>query len=139
MRLTPAAVAVRVTAVGLDTVPAVAVNVALEAPAGTLTEAGTGRAAWLEDRLTANAAVAALVSATVHVVAAPEVSVAGVQLKPESATGAARPRANVRLPPLRLAVSVAVASLVTVVAVAVNVALEAPAATLTEAGTVTAA
>ena len=45
MRLTPAAVAVIVAVVELETDPAVAVNVVLDDPAPTVTEAGTETAA----------------------------------------------------------------------------------------------
>ncbi len=92
----------------------------------------------MEDRLMAKADAVAFVSETVHVDLPPEFRVAGVQLSADSAARALRPNGNVRLAPFRLAVTVAIASLTTVAAVAVKEALEAPAATLTEDGTVTA-
>ena len=137
VRLTPAAVAVIVAVVELETDPAMAVNVALDDPAPTVTEPGTLTAAWLEDKLTAKAEVAALVSDTVQVEAPPKLSVVGEQLRADSAAEPTNPSENVREPPFRLAVSVALVSLDTLAAVAVNVALVDPAATVTEPGTPT--
>ena len=139
MRLTPAAVAVMVAVVVLETDPAVAVKVALADPVATVTEAGTVTALWLEDTATVKSAVAALVSDTVQVEVLPEFSVLGEQLRAESVAGAINPSEKVREPPLRPAVRVALVSALTLAAVAVKVALVAPAATVTAAGTVAAA
>ena len=136
VRLTPAAVAVRVAVVVPETGPAVAVNVLPAEPEATVTVAGAMTAAWFDDRLTVNAEVAALVSITVHAEVAPGLSTAGVQLSDDRAAGAVRPSENVREPPLRLAVRVALVSLETLAAVAVKFALVEPALTVTEAGTV---
>ena len=89
----------------------------------------------MDDKLTVKAAVAALVSDTVQVEVPPGLSVVGEQLRADRAAGATNPSENVREPPLRLAVRVALVSLDTLAAVAVNVALVEPAATVTEAGT----
>lgn len=63
---TPPAVAVSVAVWAVLTAVAVAVNPALEAPAATVTEAGTATALLLLARLTTVALVAADVSVTVH-------------------------------------------------------------------------
>ena len=90
----------------------------------------------MDDKLTVKAAVAALVSDTVQVEVPPGLSVVGEQLRADRVAGAINPSENVREPPLRLAVRVALVSLDTLAAVAVNVALVDPAPTATEAGTV---
>jgi hypothetical protein len=138
VRLTPPADAVMVAVVELDSDPAVAVKVLLAAPEATATVAGTVTAVWLEERLTANADVAALVSDTVQVEVPLGFNTVGVQLSDESAAGAVSPRENVIEPPLRLAVRIALVSLETAVAVAVKLAVVAPRFTVTEPGTVTA-
>ena len=114
---------------------ALAVKLALAEPAATVTEAGTETAAWLDDRFTVRAAVAAVVSETVQVEAPPGLSVVGEQLRADRAAGAISPSENVCEPPFRLAVRTAVVSLDTLAAVAVNVAPVNPATTVTEAGT----
>jgi hypothetical protein len=137
VRLTPAAEAVMVAVVVPETDPAVAVKVLLLDPEATVTVAGTVTAAWSDDRLTVKAEVAALVSDTVQVEIPPGLSVVGRQLRDERATGAVNPSENVRETPLRVAVKVALVSVETAAAVAVNVAVVNPALTVTEAGTVT--
>ena len=70
------------------TEPACAVNVAVVAPERTVTEAGTVRAALLEDRVTAiPPPVAAAEIVTVQVELAPETTVAGAHCKPEMVVG----------------------------------------------------
>jgi hypothetical protein len=72
--------AVSVTAWLAVTVAAVAVKVAVAAAAATVTEAGTGRAALLEESATAEPPVgAALDTVTVQVEALPETTDAGAQ------------------------------------------------------------
>jgi hypothetical protein len=67
-------------------VAAVAVKLAEVAPAGTVTEAGTGSAVLLEDSaMTLPPAGAAAVSVTVHVVDAPDIRLAGAQTSEEAA------------------------------------------------------
>jgi hypothetical protein len=91
-----------------DTVPAVAVKFADEAPAATVTEAGTGSAALLEERPTeAPPARAADVSVTVQVVVAPEAMELGEQDKPETAGGGVTSTVEVALP-FKVAVKVTV-------------------------------
>ena len=136
VRLTPPAEAVIVAVVELDTACAVAVKVLLDAPSATVTVAGTVTAAWLEDRLTVKADVAALVSDTVQVEVPPGLSAVGAQLREVSAAEAVNPSEKVAEPPFKVAVSVALASLETAAAVAVKLALVLPAFTVTEAGTV---
>ena len=70
----------------LATVPAVAVKLAVVAPAVTVTDAGTVRAALFEERPTDAPPVrAAEVSVTVQVEVTPEVTELGEQDKPETA------------------------------------------------------
>jgi hypothetical protein len=90
------------------TVPAVAVKFADVAPAATVTDAGTGSAALLEERLTEAPPVsAANVSVTVQVVVAPEVTEFGEQDKTETAGGGVTVTVEVALP-FRVAVTVTV-------------------------------
>jgi hypothetical protein len=138
---TPFSDAVRVAAVSTVTVPAVSVNTAEDEPAATVTEAGTVTAALLDESETGIAAAAALDSVTVQVVLAPEASEEAAQPSEASVAGVAG--ATTVMPvvwetPFSEAVRVAAVSTVTVPAVAVNVAEDAPAATVTEAGTPTA-
>jgi hypothetical protein len=88
----------------------VAVNVADVAPAGTLSEAGTGSAAVLLD-----ASVTALPPAgavwfkvAVHVVAAPEVTLVGLQASDDTPRIGVTVTVAVVLPPPRVAVTVTV-------------------------------
>jgi hypothetical protein len=70
----------------LDTVPAVAVKLAVVAPATTVTEAGTGSAALFEESATEAPPVnAARDRVTVQVEVAPETTELGEQDKPETA------------------------------------------------------
>ena len=119
-------------------VEAVAEKVAEVAPAATVTEAGrVNKALFLDRETTAPPTGAGLLRATVQVLPAPEVRVAGVQLRPVSRVGASRLREKVAVPPAAEAVMVAEASAVTRPEVAENVAEEEPAGMVMEAGTVT--
>jgi hypothetical protein len=128
-----------VVGVSVATEPAVAVNAAVVAPAATVTDTGTGSVVpLLLETATTNPAVAAgLVSETEQVTVPPEATVPGLHAKPESTGGATTASENVFELPFRPAVSTAVASAVTVPAVAVKPALAVPAVTVTDAGTVT--
>jgi hypothetical protein len=119
-------------------VEAVAEKVAEVAPAAIVTEAGTVSAALLSERETTAPPVGAgLLRATVQVLLAPEVRVAGAQLRPVSRVGASRLREKVAEPPAAEAVMVAEVSTVTRPEVAEKVAEEEPAGMVMEAGTVT--
>ena len=127
-----------VTSAVADTVPAVAVKVAVVLPAATVTEAGTVRAALLSETETSRPPVgAALFRVTVQVVVAPDDTEAGEQLSADGTIGATRPSEALAVALLRLAVNVAVLSAVRVDAEAVKVAVEAPDAIVTDAGSVT--
>src|SRR6185369_8086471 len=133
----PPSVAVTVTVCGVGTDPAVTVKLDDVAPAGTVTEAGTGSAAGLlEESVTAlPPGGAACVRVTVHVVEVAAVTLAGVHTSEETLVLLA-PTVNVTaaVPP-SMAVSVTVCGDVTVAAVTVKVADPEPAGTVTEAGT----
>jgi hypothetical protein len=119
---------------------AVAEKVAEVAPAATVTEAGTESAALLSERVTtAPPAGAALLRVTVQVEEAPEVSEVGLQERLVGMVVVTKPREKVTEEPDREAVMMAVLSAVSVAAVAEKVAEVAPAATVTEAGTESAA
>jgi hypothetical protein len=75
----------------------------------------------------------------VHEAVSPEATVAGLQLSEEIVSGASTVRDAAFDDPLSVAVTVAVLSLDTVPAVAMNVVVLDPAATCTAAGTLTAA
>jgi hypothetical protein len=115
------------------TEPAVAVKVAVVEPAGTVTEAGTVRAALLSLRLTAVPPVeAARDRVTVHEEVAPDETDVGEHCRLEIVrlAGGVTVSENVLEEPLRVAVEV------TEPAVAVNAAAVEPAGTVTDAGTV---
>ena len=134
----PFAVAVIVTGVVAETLPAVAVNVAVLLPAATVTEAGTVSAVLLSEMVTSNPpAGAALFNPRVQMVEAPGATVAGEQLSVEATAGAMRLREALAVVLFRVAVSTAALSVVTVDTVAVKPAVDAPAATVTDAGIVT--
>ena len=121
-------------------VEAVAVKLAEVAPAATVTEAGTVNAALLSDRETREPPVgAALLSVTVQVAEVLEVREAGLQERLVGTAFVTRFMEKVTEEPDRDAVMTAVLSAVMVEAVAEKVAEVAPAATVTEAGTVNAA
>jgi hypothetical protein len=113
------------------------VNVAVVLPETTVTEAGTVKAAALLNRLTV--APAALDTVAVQVALPPDPRLVGLHANPVTTTGAAREIVAVRVLPFNDAVRVAVWLLAMVPAVAVNVAVELPEATVTKAGMVNAA
>ena len=87
---------------------AVALNVAVVAPAATLTEAGTVRDALLLASITLDPPAGAVwVSVTVHVLTAPCPRLVGVQATPETRTDANRLMVAVFEPLPRVAVTVA--------------------------------
>ena len=136
----PSKEAVRVTAVDVVTVPAVAVRVAVVAAAATVTEAGTVRAALLLDNATEDPPVgAAWDKVTVQVDEPPEVTVFGEQAKVVTVVFGDTVTEAVAELPFKEAVNVTAVDVVAVPALAVNVAVVAPAATVTDAGTVSAA
>ena len=88
---------------------AVALNVAVLAPAATLTDAGTvSEALLLESAMLEPPVGAVWVSVTVHVPTALCPRLVGLQATPETSTGASRPIVAVCEPLPRLAVTVAV-------------------------------
>jgi hypothetical protein len=115
-----------------------ALNVAVAAPAATVTDAGTASEALLLARVTLEPPVGAVcVSVTVHVLTVLCPRLLGLHATPETRTGASRlivvvcelvPSAAVTLALWLLAIEAA--------AVALKVAVVAPAATFTDAGTV---
>ena len=118
-------------------VPAVAVKVAVVAPAVTVTEAGTVNKGLLLDSGTATppeGAAPEKVTVQVELPAVPRLD--WLQPRELSTTGAVSDRVAVWVLLLYVAVTVADPSLLIVPAVAVKVAVVAPAATATEAGTV---
>jgi hypothetical protein len=120
------------------TVAAVAVNVAAVAPAFTGTEPGTVTEALLLVRVTAApAAGAGALRVTVHVLVPGVATEAGEQLR-LAGTGGLTVTLAVRLTPPAEAVTVAAVGADTEAAVALNVAVVAPAPMVTAAGTATA-
>lgn len=135
----PFAVAVMTAVAEAVTVPAVAVNVAEVADAATVTAAGTTRVELLSERVTERPdAGAEPLKATVQVVLAPEAKVVGEQVTELTVIVDRGPSVRVAVweAPFSVAVSTADWLLETVPAFAVNVAVEAPAATATEVGAV---
>ena len=132
----PPSVAVRVTVCGVVTTAAVAVNVADVALPATLTEAGTGSAVELLDaKVTVlPPAGAPWFKVTVHVVVAPDATLAGAHASVDTARLGATVTVAVVLPP-RLAVIVTVWGIATDPAVGVNVVVVVPAGTVMDAGT----
>jgi hypothetical protein len=132
----PLSVAVRVTVCELDTVPAVAVNIAEVAVAGTVTDAGTGSAVVLfEASVTVLPPVGAgKVRVTVHVVEPPGLRLVGLQTSDETAGFGVTVTVAVVLPP-SVAVWVTVCDVATEPAVAVNVVEVVVAGTVTDTGT----
>lgn len=120
--------------------PAVALNDAVVAPAVTVTDAGTTISGFpLDSETAAPPAGAAFVRVTVQLVVAFELTLAGVQLNELTESGPVSDRVKLSDPPFRVAVTTAVWSEVKVPAVAVRVAVVAAAATVTDAGTLSAA
>jgi hypothetical protein len=129
-------VAVIVTAVTAVTVDVVTVNVAVVAPAATVTDTGTDATALFDASVTTKPpAGAADVRVTVPVLDVPPVTDVGFKATVLS-TGAVIPRDADWLVAPSVAVIVADAFAATAVVVTVNVAIVAPAATVTLAGTV---
>jgi hypothetical protein len=138
VRVMAPAMAVTVMPVDAVTLAAVAVNDVLVAPWLTVAVVGTGSAEPLLAKLTPKPPDgAALVNATVQLTVCPEFIVAGLHDRLDRAAGAAMVRLAVRAPPFSDAVTLAVASAATVLAVAVKVAESAPEPTETVEGTVT--
>jgi predicted deacylase len=134
------AVIVIVAVAAVVMVPAVAAKLVVALPAATVTEAGTDTALLLSEIVTTCPPdSAALLSVTVQVAVAPDSSEVGVQLRLEGTGGATSASEALADVPLRPAVSTAVPSAATWDAETANVALEAPATTLTDAGVVTTA
>jgi hypothetical protein len=119
-------------------VPAVAVKVALVAPAAIVIEAGTVRPALLSDTATVLLADEALLRVTVQVLLPPDDRVAGVQARDEMVGLVERAIEAVLELPFRAAVTTAVVAEVMVPAVAAKVPLTAPAGMATDAGTASA-
>jgi hypothetical protein len=121
-----------------ETAPAAALNPALCAPSGTVSEASTVNAALLLNTATANPPLsAALVSETVQDATSPEAIVPGSHVNPASPIGATTANENVLDVPLCVAVSTAVPLAARLPTVAAKLAFAAPAPTVTDAGTVT--
>jgi hypothetical protein len=104
-----------------------------------VTDAGTVRNLLLSEIETVRLAGAAELSVTVHVALPPEESVAGVHSSEVSVTGGVRLSEAIFALPFNAAVTVAVCGVAIVPAAALNVPLVAPAAMVTEAGTVSVA
>jgi hypothetical protein len=81
--------------------------VAVVAPEATVTEAGVVSSELLSDSVTVVLPVAALLNVTVHVLAALEPRVVGLQASEESVTAAASVMVAVFETPLRVAVTTA--------------------------------
>ncbi|MCZ2147257.1 MAG: hypothetical protein LC126_05730 [Bryobacterales bacterium] len=117
-------------------VPAVAVKLPLDAPAATVTDAGTMSAALLLKVAIEVFAVAAFDNTTAHVADAPDPSDVGVHDSDVNTAGLTSDTAADCVTPFNEAVTVAVLSAVNVPAVAAKLPLDAPAATVTDVGTV---
>lgn len=131
--------AVMTTPVSVDTAFVVTVNNASCEPAATVTVAGTVAAASLDSKVTTRPPVGALVSRlTIPVAVLPPATPAGEMVMTET-RGAVTVRSAFADVPLDEAVMVAEAFAETAIVVIVNVALVAPSATVTLAGTVAAA
>jgi hypothetical protein len=140
VRVTPPYVADIVTGVEAPTLAVVAVNVALVAPAATVTLAGTvATVVWLLERATVAPPVgAALERVTVPLEFVPPVTLDGLTLTPcKLAGGGTGVTVSVvdLLTPLYVAVIVTAVLVVTADVVAANVALVDPAAIITLVGT----
>jgi hypothetical protein len=131
----PPSAAVRVIVWGAVTEPAIAVNVADVAAAGTVTDGGTGSAAALLDDsdVTLPPASAGSVNVIVQVVAEPEVTLAGAHAS-DATLGFGVTVICVETLSARVAVTVTVCDVVTEPVVTVNVVDVAAAGTRTEPG-----
>ena len=138
VRVVPSPTAVMVAVRVWFVVVVVIVNVADVAPAGIVTDAGTrARVALLERSVTVVAVAAAWLSVTVPVELTPPRTDVGFKLRALNVTGAVL-MVNVAVLVTIPAVAVIVADVaaLTAAVVTVNVAVDAPAATVTLAGTV---
>jgi len=134
--VTPLAVPVTVTVTAVWTGVVARLNVAVVAPAGTTTEAGGVPAALLDERATVNPPTGAgLEMVTVPVDAVPPVTDPGLKARPVS-FGAVTVRVATWLVVAKEAVMFDVESVATATVVTVKVAVDAPAGTVTEPGTV---
>ena len=132
--------ALRVAAEPVEIVPATALNVAVLAPERTVVERGTVRLGLLDvNRSTAPPLVAGLESVTEQVLVAPEPRLVGLHCRVSRVSGPWSAKLAVTVELFRDAVRIAVALLAILPAVAVNVAEVDPAATASDAGTVSAA
>ena len=140
VRVAPPKDPVIVTGAEAATVLVVTVKVALVAPAGTVTLAGTVAAVESSDSVTAAPPVgAALVSVTVPVEELPPVTLVGLAVTADTLGAAATGftvRVAVRVAPPKAPVIVTLVDEPTDAVVTANVALVAPAATVTLEGTV---
>ena len=119
-----------------ETVPAVAVKVAVDEPAGTETLAGTGKAVpLLLESVTANVLEAALLRVTVQVAVCPDSTVAGEQVSVLRVAGATADKLNVLDAPPAVAVMTELKLVAIDPTVALKVWLVEPLGTVTEAGT----
>jgi hypothetical protein len=131
----PFAVAVTVTGVVPETVPAVVEKVAVVAPAGTATEAGKVKAGLLLDKLMDKPVTSAgLLNVTAQVEVSPAWNVDGLQFNHVGTAGASSVSEELTETPFSVAAIVAVVSTVTPEALAAKTAVDAPAATIIEAG-----
>jgi len=129
-----------VTSVDAVTALVAIANVALVAPAATVTLAGTVAAVLLLESVTASPpAGAALVSVTVPCEAVPPVTLVGFTDTAESEAGGDTVNTALRVAPPNVPLTVADVEALTDFVLTVNVAVVAPAATVTLAGTVAAA
>jgi len=132
----PLKFAVMVAGPSTAMVPAVAVKLAEVAPDGTVTDGGTVRAPALLDSETGTPpAPAAFDRLRVQVEAPPDDRLAGAQPREVISVGATSETKAVWEVPLKLAVTLAVWSLVMVPAAAVKLAEVAPVGTMTDEGT----
>ena len=143
VRVTPPALAVMVTGVDAVTELVAIAKVALVAPCTTVTLAGTAAAGLLLDSVAVNPPDgAALVSVTVPCDEVPPVTLAGLTAADDNEAGGGggvTVSTAVRLTPANVPPMVAEVDETTETVLTVNVALVAPAATVTLAGTVAAA
>jgi len=119
------------------TTAAAAVKLAVDAPEAAVTEAATATAAGLllVSEIVVPSCGDGWLSVTVQVDVPPELTVAGEQIKLLTIIGAWIESVVAEEPPLSEAVTVAVWGVLTIAAVAANVLVDVPEATISEAGT----